>query len=48
MNSLAAFGHKRKRTFPFLVPVSANIRVSKVIVSHGLDVDNVHELAVLP
>lgn len=44
-NLLARFRHERKRRVGLFVPVSAHVRVRKVLVPDGLDVLNVDDFA---
>lgn len=40
-NLLATFCHESKGRLSFLVPITANVRMGEVLVSHRLDVLNV-------
>jgi len=42
---LATLCHKRKRALTFPLPIPSHIRVCKMVVSNGLDLDNIDQFA---
>lgn len=44
-NILATFGHKGERALSLVAPVSSDVRVSKMVITHGFNLDDIYQVA---